>query len=134
MSGVGKVGRAGGVAAGGVRRLASGGGFSVAAADGAASAAPAAAVAPLSLDALLALQQMPAEAVRDREAKRHGEAMLRLLGALQHTALGGGGDDAALLAELGGLAEGVPEAEDPRLRSAVAAVALRARIELARRA
>jgi hypothetical protein len=84
----------------------------------------------VAMAGLLALQEWPAERQGDRAARRHGEALLAELAALQRALLAGGEGDVARLAEL---AARVPAAEDPGLRAAVAAVALRARIELARR-
>lgn len=94
------------------------------------SMAGVAAAAEVGLPGMLALQEVQAEPVADREARRHGQAMLAELAALQRSLLGAGADD---LARLERLAAGGPEAEDPSLRAAVAAIRLRARIELARR-
>jgi hypothetical protein len=57
--------------------------------------------------------------------------LLAELAALQREVLAGA-PDAARLARLTGMAAEVPEAADPRLRDAVAAIALRARVEAAR--
>lgn len=107
---------------------------------GAASAlAPAAALA-----GLLALQEAGPEAVRDRAARRHGRAMLAALAGVQLALLAGadGGDGtgsggtapaAAALERLATLLDGMPPAEDPALAAVLGAVALRCRIELARR-
>ena len=83
------------------------------------------------LSGLLALQEADADAVRDREARRHGQDLLSELAALQRELLDGP-PGAARLQALAGLADAVPEAADPRLRDVVASIALRARIELAR--
>lgn len=93
----------------------------------ATAAAPSAPAAPAGM---LALQEWQGDAVRDREARRRGEAILAALAALQRALLGGG-DDAAL-ERLAALTEDVPEAADPRLATLVRALALRARVELAR--
>ena len=132
MASVGGVGRAAAARSGGARPAASAGGFFVAAGAGPGAAAAPAPAAPVSVDALLVLQEMGGENVRDRGARRHGEAMLRLLAALQRARLGGGGELATAVAELGGLIRGCPDAADPALRQLVSAIALRARIELAR--
>jgi Class II flagellar assembly regulator len=101
------------------------------------SAAPAdsaavAGAAPASLlGAMLAVQEAEGDRVRNRAARRHGEAMLAELAALQRGLLGGRAE--AALHRLAGLAEGLPEAADPGLAAALQAVALRARVELARR-
>jgi hypothetical protein len=91
------------------------------------NAAPAAA-----LGGMLALQEAGAETVRDRAARRHGLALLAALNALQRALLGGA-DGADSLARLAELAEAVPAATDPRLAGVLQAIALRARVELARR-
>ena len=69
---------------------------------------------------------------RDRRARRHGRALLEGLGELQRALLGDG-EDSAALDRLAALVEHCPEAADPALRATLAAVALRARVELARR-
>lgn len=94
-------------------------------------AGAAAAAAPASLLGLLALQEGETDAARDRAARRHGEGLLKELAALQRGLLGSEEAPGALarLAELSGH---MPEAADPGLAGAVRAVALRARIEIAR--
>jgi hypothetical protein len=107
------------------------GGFRLGGAGGAAPAeAPAAPAAALAAG-LLALQEAAPAAERDARARRRGEALLRALSALQAELLGGRADPARLEA-LATLAEG-EQAADPALAEAVAAIALRARVELARR-
>ncbi len=89
------------------------------------------AAAASPLDGLLALQESAAEPLADREARRGARALLAELTALQHDILA----DAVSgerLDRLGRLAQAVPAAAHPALREAVAAVVLRARIELAR--
>ena len=81
---------------------------------------------------MLLLQETDAAPARDRQARRHGRAMLDALARLQHALLGGG-DDPAALDQLAALLEHCPEASDPELRATVAAVALRVHVELARR-
>ncbi|MBR0673767.1 flagellar assembly protein FliX, partial [Neoroseomonas soli] len=80
---------------------------------------------------LLALQEAGPVAERDARARRRGDALLRELSGLQAELLAGRVDPARLQA-LAALAEG-ESAADPALAAAVAAIALRARIELARR-
>lgn len=93
-----------------------------------------AATAPASLvGAMVALQEAELRAARDRAARRHGETMLDELKALQVRLLGGGAAP-DLLGRLATLAEMLPDAVDPKLAALVQAVALRAEIELARRA
>lgn len=132
MVGVVGVGRAATWGTGGAKPATSAGGFSVPAGAAPAAAAAPAPAAPVAVDTLLALQEMPSEGVRDRAARRHGEAMLRLLAALQRARLGEPDRMAAVLAELGGSVDGGPEATDPVLRQLVSAIGLRAKIELAR--
>ncbi len=93
----------------------------------AAASAPAAAVG-LSL---LSLQENGGRAGRDAEARRRASSILDELRGLQAELLGGRSDPARL-ARLAALQAG-EEGADPALREAVRAVALRARIELARR-
>lgn len=84
-----------------------------------------------ALDAMLALQEGEAPAAQDREARRHGQELLRELARLQRAMLGGGAD-AAMLGRLASLAEAMPKASDPELGTMIAAVVLRAKVELAR--
>jgi hypothetical protein len=105
-------------------------------------AAPAAAAGIGGPAALLALQEVGAAvapaasadtaAERDRRARRRGAELLGALRALQLALLEAAAADAARLAELAALA-GAEEAADPVLREAIAAIVLRARVELARR-
>lgn len=81
---------------------------------------------------MLALQETAVEAPPDRAARRHGRAMLAALSCLQ-CALLDAGDSEAALDELAMLAEEMPCASDPGLAAALHAVALRTRVELARR-
>ena len=107
------------------RRRAAASGFTVPAGRIAATAAAA------PLDGLLALQECAAEPLADREARRGAQALLAELAALQRDLLA----DAVRgerLGRLARLADGIPDAAQPGLREAVAAVVLRARIELAR--
>ncbi len=85
----------------------------------------------LSASALLALQEIPDATERNRRARAAAEAALAGLKALQAALLGGGLDRAAL-ASLAEAAARAAEADDPRLREAAGAVALRAAVELAR--
>jgi hypothetical protein len=90
----------------------------------------AAALAPSGLG-LLGLQEHGDEAGRDAAARRRGDALVEELRALQ-AALLCDGLDAARLERLAALADAPEEAADSRLREAVAALGLRARVELAR--
>ncbi len=92
---------------------------------------PAATASVAGLDGMLALQEGDRAGVRDREARRRGQAALAALAALQRALLGGQADPDALRTLLA-MAEGEP-AEDPELARTLRAVGLRARIELARR-
>lgn len=108
------------------------GGFRIdAAAPDAAGVGAAEAPAAASAIGLLALQESAPAAERDARAHRRGEAMLRELAALQRDLLGGRADPARLR-RLADLAAG-EAAADPVLAEAVAAIALRVRVELARR-
>jgi hypothetical protein len=89
------------------------------------------AVTGVALPGMLALQEAEAEASRDREARRHGQAVLEELAGLQRALLAGPADP-ALLNRLTALTKAPPEAADPLLRAALQAVALRAKVELAR--
>lgn len=108
------------------------GGFRVpGAAGGAAGMEAAEGPAAASAIGLLALQESAPAAERDARARRRGEAMLDELAALQRDLLAGRADPARLH-RLHHLATG-EAAADPALREAVDAIALRVRIELARR-
>jgi hypothetical protein len=111
----------------------SGGGFvppSDARAD-AAAAPPVALSGPVTLESLLALQQVDDATAQDRQARDHGRRLLRELGGLQAALLGSGGLTETL-GRIGALADALPAASDPELAVALAQVVLRARIELAR--
>jgi hypothetical protein len=95
------------------------------------AAAGSASASEVALAGMLALQEADAGQVRDRAARRHATDVLAELAALQRALLLGE-PDAATLRRLADLAGAVPEADDPGLRAAVAAVILRARVELAR--
>ena len=101
--------------------------------------APATSAAIGGLEAILLLQEASDEGVADREARRHGRDILEELTALQRALLAARGeagtDTGAVLARLAALAEIRPaEARDPELRAVVAAMVLRAKVELARHA
>ena len=107
-----------------------------------ASASAARLAAAAAPGALLAIQEAagapssPASAAaeeRDRRARRRGGALIEALRDLQLALLDGAEGDVARLADLATLAEGEVVA-DPVLREAIAAIVLRARVELARRA
>lgn len=84
------------------------------------------------LTGLLAMQEAGTAELRDREARRHGRAMLQGLAALQRALLAGQ-DDPETLHELGQLAARETDAADPALLAVVRATRLRAQVELARR-
>jgi len=117
------------------RQSARGGRFTVADATATAPSAgteQAEDVTDISLAGLLALQEeVGGGQARDREARRRGRDLLAELAALQRALLSGP-PGAERLARLADLAAAVPEAADPRLREAVNAIALRARVEAAR--
>jgi hypothetical protein len=98
------------------------------------------------MEGLLGLQEQgaadtpSAPAARDREARRHGQAMLAALSDLHLLLIGRGPEQGASTAalrslseRLSGLTGAIPQAADPGLRGVIAAIGLRARIELARR-
>ena len=87
---------------------------------------------PVGLDRLLAVQEDAGETVRDRAARRQGQAILALLGRLQRSLLSGE-DRTAILRELATLAA-IPVPDDPRLAAVLRAIAVRAAVESARRA
>ena len=68
--------------------------------------------------------------VSDREARRHGQAVLDALAGLQLAQLSG--DPHASLAGLAKLAAEAPAASDPGLQAVLQAIAARAAVELAR--
>jgi len=85
----------------------------------------------LSTGSLLSLQEIPDATQRNRRARQKAEAALEALRTMQ-AALLGGGLDRAQLAALSDVAADAAQAEDPGLREAAEAVALRAAVELAR--
>jgi hypothetical protein len=130
VSGVSKSGAAAGTR--GAARPA--GGFSLGGAGVGAAAAggPAAASATAAVGlSLLAVQENGGRAGRDAAARRRAASLLDELQGLQAELLGGR-PDPGRLGRLAALQTGEDGAE-PELREAVRAVALRARIELARR-
>jgi Class II flagellar assembly regulator len=126
--------RVGGITGGALparRPARAGGGFAL---PGSSTAQEAAATAATgSVSALLGLQEQRAAAEPPGErAARRGEAALAELDGLQLDLLRGT-DDPARLARLAALADGAEAAADPMLRRTLAEIALRARVELARR-
>jgi hypothetical protein len=105
-------------------------GFALPESKDAAASAAAMGVAGVGLG-LLAVQQGHSDQERDAAARRRADGLLEELAGLQAELLGGTAD-LGRLQRLAALAEGEAGA-DPTLREAVAAVALRARVELARR-
>ncbi len=131
MRGVGGVSK-GGAAAGARGRARSTSGFLVGGTGAGSGAAAAAASAAGAVGLpLLALQEAGGRSARDAAARRRASSILDELQGLQAELLGGRSDPARL-ARLAALEAG-EEGADPGLREAVRAVALRARIELARR-
>jgi hypothetical protein len=93
--------------------------------------AQAGAAGPVDLAAMLSLQDVDPPQERDRRARRQGEGLLAALARLQQALLSGAGEGGAL-AELALLSSQVEIAATPALREAVAAIRLRAAVELAR--
>ena len=112
------------------RTVASSAGFAVREQE--AASGPAATAPTTALEGLLQFQEVEDAPARDRQARRHGQALLRELAELQRLLLGDGPLDESL-GRLAALVETCPEAADPALAGVVAAVALRAQVELARR-
>jgi len=94
-------------------------------------AAESGAVSATSLATLLSLQEVESPTERDRKARRHAEEMLEELTGLQLDLLGNA-HDPQRLTRLSGMIGAVPPASHPGLRSAVASVALRVEVEIAR--
>ncbi len=107
---------------------------------GAGAPAPGAAsgtTPPATLSGVAWLQAGVADALareaRDKEARRHGRAMLQALGAVQLAVLGGDdGQARCALAALACTAGGKHEADDPVLQLILREIEVRAAIELAR--
>ncbi len=93
--------------------------------------APACAGAPTALLGLLAVQEAEGAAARDRDARKRGKRMLDELARLQRALLTGRLDPDGLRA-LATLASDPADAADPAISAVVRAVAVRARVELAR--
>ena len=128
---VGVRGVAGGGATGPGRGVRPGaGGFRLGGAAPSASVAAAQGVAGVQALGLLGIQETAPAAERDARARRRGQALLEELSALQAGLLAGRADPARLRA-LAALTRG-ETAADPALAAAVAAISLRARVELAR--
>jgi hypothetical protein len=130
------VGNVGGPAAAArtVRRSGAGGAFAVPMSETGATAEAARleGASAVMLGGMLGLQEDELPEVKDRRARRHGQAILQELARLQRALLGGTMEEGSL-ARLAALTEMVPEAADPSLGALVQSVALRAQIELARR-
>ncbi|MBV9811897.1 MAG: hypothetical protein JO326_04050 [Acetobacteraceae bacterium] len=93
--------------------------------------AAAIAIAPVELNAVLSVQEHEADAADDRAARRNGDDILDELAAVQRDLLTGG-VTATRLQRVAALAEVQRQTADPALRVLVEAIALRARVELAR--
>ncbi|GAC1341365.1 MAG: hypothetical protein NVSMB18_13320 [Acetobacteraceae bacterium] len=83
----------------------------------------------VAMPSLLAMQEAESDALQDRDARRHGTAVIDELSGLQCSLLGG---DAPDLGKLASLAQRPVAAADPRLAGVLRAIQLRAQIELAR--
>ena len=112
------------------RSAAASGGFTVGSAPAATPPAAAPLARPASVDAMLLLQEVADAPERDRQARRHGRALLDALAQLQLALLG---DSEPALSRLAALASHSPQASDPALQAILASIALRTQIELARR-
>ncbi len=87
------------------------------------------AAAPAALQGMLVLQEAVEESAPDRRARRRGRDLLGALAALQRDLLMGPAGTACLQ-NLADLLSDVPMADSAELGESVAAVALRARLEL----
>jgi hypothetical protein len=117
-------------------KAAPGGGFDVSdLSDGVAGARIGAmpAVPSAGLAGMLALQEAEAETVGNRNARRHGLAVLEALRALQYSLLGASSDAGQEVAALLRLADTTNAVADAALADVLAAIRLRAKIELLRR-
>jgi hypothetical protein len=97
-----------------------------------ASFTPAASIGAVGLVGMLAVQEGASRSRGEREARRHGEALLSALVGLQRTLLNDRIEPGSL-ERLASLADSVPWTSDPELQAALQGAALRARVELARR-
>lgn len=88
-------------------------------------------VSGATLAGMLTIQEQEADNVHDREARRRGSAVLDGLRRLQRDMLLGGVDPHHLTA-LAELTDDLTGASEPQLQALVAAISLRARIELAK--
>jgi hypothetical protein len=132
MSGIERIGTSF-IQAGGRRPAAAGGGgFAVAGEQAAPAGATVATAEAGALSVLLAADEAEERRQRNRRAHRRGQDILAALGRLQRAVLQGTGEGNEIT-DLAALLESMPDAEDPALRSAVRAIALRARVELALR-
>ena len=127
---VGRIGDIRGAAIGGAGRKSRAGGEGFRLPDGAAAAGETESVAAAAPLSLLGLQEDADPRGRDERGAKRGAALLKELGELQADLLRGRRDPERLR-RLAALAEGETPA-DPALAEAVGAVALRAKIELAR--
>ena len=88
-------------------------------------------VLALTTSSLIGIQEDEGRDAADGEARRHGQAMLSALAALQRGMLGD--DDSGALDHLAALARAAPTALDPRLAAVQKAIQVRTAVELARR-
>jgi hypothetical protein len=92
--------------------------------------APAAGAAPAAALAAVVYEEADRQVSADRQARRHGRAMLQALGALQLAILGDG--ETSARSQLAALVAQAPAAHDPVLRLILREISLRAAVELAR--
>ena len=96
------------------------------------SDAPVGVAAPVGFAGLVGLQEAPDDNAREEPARRHAGALLAELAALQRALLAGG-DPSTVLGRLDTMLDVTPATGSPALLTLIAAVRLRARVELARR-
>jgi hypothetical protein len=91
------------------------------------------AMGPAALDGLLALQADQTGQIEEREARRHGQALLGGLRRIQLALLTPSGMESEALERLAALCDEAPFTEQAGLRDVLQSISLRVRIELARR-
>ena len=110
------------------------GGFSVPTEEAAGKSGAAAVSAPLrsaALAGVLMLQERTRETIGDRHARRRAKDLLQALSRIQRAMLENSRDEQSLQ-DLAGLIDDLPCATDPGVRGILQAIAVRARVELAR--
>lgn len=126
-------GISGGVVAGGKASAAPRGGFRVSGETQASQTGEARAAQGVGLAGMLALQEAETETESNRKGRRHGFALLDALRDVQRGLLDASGAHGGGITGLLKLADQAPSVTNPRLGEVLAAIRLRAKIELLRR-